>query len=170
MDLVIWNEDREGYRQLLQEQIMGLIAWGVEAHVIDRPGGIFVRHADQISSEDRILIQSVARVIITDSKGSLTDQVNRRGLLEVRVPPSNPATSRPNSRGGLLPRDDLILFNGLGGFTLTGAIRDYPNQRPDHTRAVGQCTGKSSFGTSFPKAGKRIRGAKMPTNPPDPVA
>jgi cellobiose phosphorylase len=32
VDLVIWNEDRSGYRQLLQEQIMGLIAAGVEAH------------------------------------------------------------------------------------------------------------------------------------------
>ena len=33
VDLVIWNEERAGYRQLLQEQIMGLIAAGVEAHV-----------------------------------------------------------------------------------------------------------------------------------------
>ncbi|MDX9989607.1 GH36-type glycosyl hydrolase domain-containing protein [Thiothrix unzii] len=126
VDLVIWNEDREGYRQLLQEQIMGLIAWGVEAHVIDRPGGIFVRHADQISSEDRILIQSVARVIITDSKGSLTDQVNRRGLLDVRVPPFKPSRYPfpvPPAVGSLLPRDDLILFNGLGGFTADG--REY---------------------------------------------
>lgn len=126
VDLVIWNEDREGYRQLLQEQIMGLIAWGVEAHVIDRPGGIFVRHADQISSEDRILIQSVARVIITDSKGSLTDQVNRRGLLDVRVPPFKPTRypfPAPPTVGSLLPRDDLILFNGLGGFTADG--REY---------------------------------------------
>ena len=32
------------------EQIMGLIAAGVEANVTDRPGGIFVRAADQISS------------------------------------------------------------------------------------------------------------------------
>ncbi|MGE5097701.1 MAG: glucoamylase family protein, partial [Betaproteobacteria bacterium] len=31
VDLVIWNEDHAGYRQLLQEQIMGLIAAGVEA-------------------------------------------------------------------------------------------------------------------------------------------
>ena len=67
VDLVIWNEDHAGYRQLLHEQIMGLIAAGVEAHVMDRPGGIFVRPADQISNEDRILLQSVARAILTDS-------------------------------------------------------------------------------------------------------
>ena len=33
VDLVIWNEDHAGYRQLLQEQIMGLIAAGLEANV-----------------------------------------------------------------------------------------------------------------------------------------
>src|SRR5208282_4789499 len=81
VDLVIWNEDHAGYRQLLQEQIMGLTAVGVEAHVMDRPGGIFVRRAEQISDEDRILVQSVARVIISDRRGALGDQINRRGLM-----------------------------------------------------------------------------------------
>ena len=71
VDLVIWNEDHSGYRQELHEQIMGLIAAGIEANVTDRPGGIFVRPADQISNEDRILLQTVARAIITDSQGTL---------------------------------------------------------------------------------------------------
>ena len=65
VDLVIWNEDHDVYRQQLQEQILGLIAAGVEAHFVDRPGGIFVRHAEQISNEDRLLFESVARVIIS---------------------------------------------------------------------------------------------------------
>jgi cyclic beta-1,2-glucan synthetase len=39
---------------------MGLIAAGIEANVTDRPGGIFVRRADQIAEEDRILMQTVA--------------------------------------------------------------------------------------------------------------
>jgi cellobiose phosphorylase len=38
VDLVIWNEDHAGYRQLLQDQIFGLIAAGIEANTIDRPG------------------------------------------------------------------------------------------------------------------------------------
>ncbi|EQD62192.1 Glycosyltransferase 36 associated domain protein, partial [mine drainage metagenome] len=37
VDLVIWNEDHAGYRQQLQDLIMGLIASGVEASLIDRP-------------------------------------------------------------------------------------------------------------------------------------
>ena len=43
MDLVIWNEDHAGYRQVLQDQIIGLISAGMEAKPPDRPAGIFVR-------------------------------------------------------------------------------------------------------------------------------
>ncbi len=82
VDLVIWNEDRGGYRQQLQEQIIGLISTGIEAHVMDRPGGIFVRSAEHISDEDRILFESVARVILSDRRGPLADQISRRGHLE----------------------------------------------------------------------------------------
>ena len=125
VDLVIWNEDHAGYRQLLHEQIMGLIAAGLEANVTDRPGGIFVRPADQISNEDRILLQSVARAILTDSRGTLGDQINRRGLAEVTVPRLTPTRTRraEPSPTAALPRRDLLFFNGLGGFTPDG--REY---------------------------------------------
>ncbi len=43
VDLVIWNEDHSGYRQVLQDQITGLISAGVEATLTDQPGSIFVR-------------------------------------------------------------------------------------------------------------------------------
>jgi cellobiose phosphorylase len=125
VDLVIWNEDHAGYRQLLQDQIMGLIAAGTEANVTDRPGGIFLRHADQISNEDRILIQTVARAIITDSRGALADQINRRSLVGVTVPlltPTRTHRSKPLAVAAL-PRHDLAFFNGLGGFTPDG--REY---------------------------------------------
>ncbi|MGB5253853.1 MAG: cyclic beta 1-2 glucan synthetase, partial [Sedimenticolaceae bacterium] len=77
VDLVIWNEDRAGYRQALQDQILGLVAVGLETQAMDRPGGIFVRSAEQISEEDRTLFQAVARVILSDSRGTLAEQVNR---------------------------------------------------------------------------------------------
>ncbi|MBR9981292.1 MAG: cyclic beta 1-2 glucan synthetase, partial [Desulfatitalea sp.] len=125
VDLVIWNEDRAGYRQLLHDQIMGLVAASAEAHVTDRPGGIFVRPADQIAEEDRILIQTVARAIITDSRGPLADQLNRRTLAEPAVPLltlTRTHRSEPLSVAAL-PRHDLTFFNGLGGFTPDG--REY---------------------------------------------
>ena len=125
VDLVIWNEDHAGYRQLLQDQIMGLIAANTEANVTDRPGGIFVRPVDQIAEEDRILIQTVARAIITDSRGSLAEQIHGRALVEVAVPLLTPTRTRSPEPLPVapLPRHDLSFFNGLGGFSPDG--REY---------------------------------------------
>ncbi|HZY78783.1 MAG TPA: glucoamylase family protein, partial [Cyclobacteriaceae bacterium] len=61
VDLVIVNEDPSGYRQLLQDQIQGLIAAGIGINTTDRQGRIFVKPTDQVSAEDRILFQTVAR-------------------------------------------------------------------------------------------------------------
>ncbi len=125
VDLVIWNEDQAGYRQLLHDQIMGIIAAGTEPGVTDRPGGIFVRPSDQIAEEDRILIQSVARAIITDGGGSLADQLNRRRPGEVAVPllaQSRTHRSEPPAVDPV-PGRDLEFFNGTGGFSPDG--REY---------------------------------------------
>jgi cyclic beta-1,2-glucan glucanotransferase len=123
VDLVIWNEDHAGYRQQLQDQIMGLIATGAEGTAINRPGGIFVRSAEQISHEDRILLQTVARVIIDGGRGTLAEQVNRRGVAEKRVGRLSPSrTHRPEPvTAPDPPRHDLILGNPLGGFTANGS-------------------------------------------------
>jgi cellobiose phosphorylase len=135
VDLVIWNEDHAGYRQLLHEQIMGLITAGPEANLTDRPGGIFVRAADQIPNEDRILLQAVARAILTDNRGTLWDQIHRLRLPEVRVSrftPTSTHRAEPVAAPGPTRRD-LIFFNGMGGFTPDG--REYVI-----TTAHGQAT------------------------------
>ncbi len=124
VDLVIWNEDHAGYRQVLHDQIMGLISAGIEANVMDRPGGIFVRTAEQMSVEDRLLQQSVARVILTDRRGSLADQITRIAS------PATPAyqlkptrTHRADPPATIEARTDLLFYNGLGGFSSDG--REY---------------------------------------------
>jgi cellobiose phosphorylase len=125
VDLVIWNEDQTGYRQVLHDQIMDLVAAGVESGGTDQPGGIFVRSANRFAEEDRILIQSVARVIISDTLGTLAQQIDGRTLSRIRIPQlvpsrthrSDPLPSVPQ------PRLDLAFFNGQGGFTPDG--REY---------------------------------------------
>ena len=125
VDLVIWNEDHAGYRQLLQEQILGLIAAGLEARFTERPGGIFLRLGEQISSEDRILFQTVSRAILSDGRGTLWDQIHRRRVAEVPVPRIRLARNRRDETPAAAapPPRDLIFFNGLGGFTPDG--REY---------------------------------------------
>ena len=125
VDLVIWNEDHAGYRQLLHDQIMDLLAIGAESNFTDQPGGIFVRSSDQISDEDRILIQTAARAIITDSRGTLAEQINRRRGVRKPVPTLKAPRSirAENPSVNAQPRPDLIFFNGYGGFTTDG--REY---------------------------------------------
>jgi cellobiose phosphorylase len=135
VDLMIWNEDHAGYRQLLQEQIMGLITGVGEPSPVGRPGEIFVRPADQISIEDRILLQTVARVVISDGRGTLADQLKGRNIAKARVPRLVPARTHrvePPSAAELT-RTDLIFYNGIGGFTQDG--REYVI-----TTAPGQLT------------------------------
>ena len=152
VDLVIWNEERDVYRQRLHEQILGLIAGSMESHEVDRPGGIFVRQAEHIAVEDRVLLQSVARAVISDRLGTLAEQVARRRVPERRVGDlaeqmarrrvperrvgalvATRLTALPASQAKRLARPTLLLDNGIGGFRPDG--REYvvappPGERP----------------------------------------
>jgi cyclic beta-1,2-glucan synthetase len=123
VDLVIWNEERDVYRQRLQEQILGLIASSVESHEVDRPGGIFVRQAEHIAVEDRVLLQSVARVVLSDRAGPLADQVARKRAPERRVAPLETKRAPITGAGGVAARPSLLVDNGIGGFAPDG--REY---------------------------------------------
>ena len=136
VDLVIWYEDTSGYRQALHDQIMGLIASGIDAQAIDRPGGIFVRLLDQIAPEDRVLMQSVARAILSDGRGSLADQLQRAAPLSPKLPAgvfeprTEPYVLAATATAPAAPA--LILDNGSGGFTKDG--REYVIRTDGATR------------------------------------
>ena len=120
VDLVILNEDYGSYRQFLQEQILGMIT-AANIPGQQRPGNILVKSADQLSSEDRLLFESVARIVISDSKGSLLDQVIRQPP-EKTLPPlleSKIVFPQLQQSPITLP-GDLVFFNGIGGFTKDG--------------------------------------------------
>ncbi len=116
VDLVIWNEEHNGYRQVFQNEIQAL----VPVELRDQPGGIFVRNTDQISNEDRILFQTVARINISDSEGTLTDQIKRKSPVKPVIPYIIPAQSHKPSLTTFPPPADLIFFNGWGGFSPDG--------------------------------------------------
>jgi cellobiose phosphorylase len=120
VELVILNEDVSVYRQSLHDQITSLIASGIEAQMLDKPGGIFVRRLEQIPNDDRVLLQSVARIVLDDEKGSLTEQLEHRSVLEPLVPALTPTRSRSADLPTPLPERELIFQNGFGGFTRDG--------------------------------------------------
>ncbi|MBA4168486.1 MAG: cyclic beta 1-2 glucan synthetase, partial [Chitinophagaceae bacterium] len=118
VDLVIWNEEHNVYRQIFQNDIQALIP----DEIRDRPGGIFVRGSDQISNEDRILFQTVARINISDSGGgTLKDHIIRKAPVKVVIPYINSIqTNLPDVTSIPLPKE-LVFFNGLGGFQPDGS-------------------------------------------------
>ncbi|MFN2327837.1 MAG: GH36-type glycosyl hydrolase domain-containing protein [Chromatocurvus sp.] len=119
-DLVILNEDFSGYRAELQDLIMGLINTGPEAHMVDQPGGLFLRRAEELSEEDRTLFQTVARVVISDTVGLLVEQLERRVSTERRSDQLQPVRQAVLEPVVALPPRERIFFNGLGGFTPDG--------------------------------------------------
>lgn len=125
VDLVIWNEDKAGYRQQIQDEILGLIATGNESQAIDRPGGIFVRAAEHMPNEDKILLQAVARAIIIDFRGTLEEQVSRRPPVTMQAEYLSIARHRSSvvNQAASAPQQSLILSNPLGGFSEDG--REY---------------------------------------------
>jgi cellobiose phosphorylase len=120
VDLVILNEDVSGYHQPLHDQITALIASGMEAQMLDKPGGIFVRRLEQIPSDDRVLLQSVARIVLDDEKGALEEQLEHRSVWEPSISDLKTSGSRFVDLPVPLPERELIFSNGFGGFTYDG--------------------------------------------------
>lgn len=119
VDLVILNEEPISYRQALQDLIMGLITTNVTA---DHKGTIVVRPAEQLPLEDSILLQSAAKIVFSDKRGSLSEQLSRRRISPPPMPILNVTQFLHKSVSQNLPPlpYDLQFFNGFGGFTKTG--------------------------------------------------
>ena len=122
-DLVILNEDFSGYRAVLHDRIVALITSGASGELLDKPGGVFVRRAEQISEEDRVLFQTVARVVLVDTAGTFAEQADRRAPVEWTPARFHRATPPAPEPVAPLPPRERVFFNGLGGFTADG--REY---------------------------------------------
>jgi len=129
-DLVIINEDFSGYRADLHDEITGLVNRSPDLWQMDRPGGVFLRRTEELSEDERVLLQSVARVVIDDQVETLTSL-----LAPVIVPerlPDRLWKDRTGAGSGSLPAHTVQFDNGFGGFSQNG--REYvislkPGQR-----------------------------------------
>jgi cellobiose phosphorylase len=88
--------------------------------MLDKPGGIFVRRLEQIPNDDRVLLQSAARIVLDDEHGSLLEQLEHRSVLEPPIPAFNASRAARVETPSPPPPRDLIFRNGLGGFTPDG--------------------------------------------------
>jgi len=122
VDLILLDEEPEGYRHELKDQILAMVTSIGGKNVLDQPGGIFLRASEQLSIEDRHLVEAVSRIVLDDSRGSLENQIVGQRNKKKPVPRFIPL------RGGMKTRNtkasftslDLQFFNGLGGFSPDG--------------------------------------------------
>ena len=121
VDLIIINEQGATYADDLQGGLEALVrksqsSLGHDAH--GSHGGVFVLRGAQITEEDRILFQAVARVVLLARRGQLADQVTRlerpnRPLARSTV---HTVASQPAGDSAVGAPPELEFFNGLGGF------------------------------------------------------
>ena len=155
VDLVIWNEDYGGYRQSLQNELLSLISPGIISDVKDKPGGIFIRSGEQVSQEDRILFQSVARIILSDSLGTLEEQIKRRSKVKPVIPYFTPTKFYASQDSTTEIPNDLVGFNGLGGFSKNGSEYHIITSADNPTPAPWcNVLANPSFGTVISESGQ----------------
>ncbi len=128
VDLVVVCGDPADQRPSLFELITLMVEQCGCASRMGKPGGIFVRRTEQVPEADRILLQSVARVVLGD--GTLAQQLDR--LCQKSTSTACLAAEPSDEAQGLNPSEwpkdpppqhNLSFRNGLGGFTPDG--REY---------------------------------------------
>ena len=123
VDLVILNDTPTDYLQVLHGELETIIRTSGLQHMQDKPGGVYLRRADQMPEHDRILLHAVARVVIVTDRGSFEVQIERPHIEEPLPPllvPRAPSQIYPESH---VQPPELAFFNGLGGFHQGG--REY---------------------------------------------
>jgi cyclic beta-1,2-glucan synthetase len=127
VDLVILNEHGATYAQSLHDSLEAVVrtSQSILVHDTREPrGGVYILRGDQLSAEDRTLLQTAARAVLLSRRGTLADQVirlERPGPSTAKLPPQREPASAPEMDAA--PRPELELFNGLGGFANDG--REY---------------------------------------------
>jgi cyclic beta-1,2-glucan synthetase len=128
VDLVVLNEHAATYLEELHEQLQALVRASDAHALMDKPGGVFVRKASQMTEEDKVLLQAAARVVLVGAHGSLASQVDRAerpvplpGRLSVIEPKRAP--EKADAEQGRGARPSLLFDNGFGGFATDG--REY---------------------------------------------
>ncbi|WP_321435897.1 GH36-type glycosyl hydrolase domain-containing protein [uncultured Bacteroides sp.] len=154
VELIILNEDVSVYRQFIYDEIINLISSGIEAPLLEKPGGIFIRRIEQVPREDVLLLQATARIVLDDKQGMLAEQLETLKIPELMVPTLIPSrTALPEILEPLQTRD-LIFTNGLGGFTRDG--HEYViTLQPGQTTPAPWCNvlANNQFGTVISESG-----------------
>ncbi len=122
-DVVILNEHPVSYFDEMHASLAALLdnePWRTWKH---RPGGAYLLRGDRMPKAERILLEAVARVVLSGEKGELAQQLD---VLSSEWPEPEelpPAFARSYSTPSETAVPPTVLGNGIGGFADQG--RDY---------------------------------------------
>lgn len=121
VDLVILNDEEEGYYQPVHDLIREVVQLGQVNDLLNVPGGIYIRNRNHLSEAELALLYSAARIVLEGDKRTMAAQVD----LDRAQPALPPPASFIKRNFSWLCRDPkpsgLQLFNGLGGFSNDGS-------------------------------------------------
>jgi len=115
VDLVVLNTRPTAYTSELEARLGVLMRSGSALHMMDRPGGVFLRQTDQIDPDVLGLLESLARVTLEADAGTLKAQLDRR---DTRPTPPAPLVPTRPPRSAVTPQPDrpaLVSDCGYGG-------------------------------------------------------
>ncbi|MEO7996990.1 MAG: glucoamylase family protein [Gemmatimonadaceae bacterium] len=75
IDLVVINTQQHGYLEELNSRINEAMLSALEAEFVEKPGGIFIRRAENIPDDAALMLVASSRVVITCDERKLSDVV-----------------------------------------------------------------------------------------------
>ena len=121
LDLVILDERAGESADRLRREL----ETGVAGAMLGKSGGVFLLRADDVPTDDAVLIAAAARAVLGGGRGSLTEQIDHRAAPRPAPPPQltpGASATEPVAQPAR-PPEGLSFWNGFGGFTHDG--REY---------------------------------------------
>jgi cyclic beta-1,2-glucan synthetase len=123
IDLVILNTRPSAYVSELDGRLRMLVRTGHALQLMDKPGGVFLRNADQMPGDVANLLDSVARAFLQGDRGPLRIQLDQRGGHPTPPDPLVPRREPDTYPLARFDRPVLNFDNGYGG--VDGATDEY---------------------------------------------
>jgi len=128
IDLVIINSETEEYKEIIKREVeQEIYRMNKLFNFFDNPGGIHLLESGQLSKDELILLNMVARLSFNSNRdSSLVDAVNKMHLNNKIV--DFPKHIYSEDKNIELDTTDISFYNGYGGFVKNGKEYKITNQ------------------------------------------
>jgi cyclic beta-1,2-glucan synthetase len=141
IDVVFLNTKDTGYAHELNERIHQAINVMDSQTWVNRRGGLFVLTASQIDRLPLRLLNTVSSVYLDLKSMSIEQHLAKSKTVQPQLPQFNPPDPHQefNTKEKLTRPDDLLVDNGIGGFSTNGKeYQIFLQKYPQHQQANGQ--------------------------------